>query len=185
MLLSILRRPLRLPRTLRRDWQLTWTQFPVTEKHVTGVTITNPTVNGVYKMPNLLESAGTNRPYYWTEYKVEVTMEQAGKGTGAKGEAVIEDGKITSVTITHPGSGYDSDVATYPVTVTFRNGVAPFGLTETSRLDSATVSSSGKFNHGYCRSYRVRKFWSNIIGGFYDCNGTRRERVEDFAQYGR
>lgn len=89
------------------------TAFPTSGKYVTGVTISNPTVNGVYKMPT-----GVN-PRWTTDYKVEVTMEQAGKGTGAKGEAVIENGKITGVTVTHPGSGYDSDVATYPITVAF------------------------------------------------------------------
>ena len=126
-------------------------QFPATEKHITGVTITNPTVNGVYKMPNLLESAGIESAVFWTKYKVEVTIEQAGKGTGAKGEAVIEDGKITGVTITHPGSGYDSDVATYPVTVTFRERAfcKPFGLwadisaftTVSSRVTTAAVAT--------------------------------------------
>ena len=95
-------------------------KFPATEKYVTGVTVGNPTTNGPLRNAYYRWRRMDDRyRSYLTDYKVEVAMEQTGKGTGAKGEAVIENGKITSVNITHPGSGYDSDVTTYPVTVTF------------------------------------------------------------------
>ena len=97
--------------------------FPTTGKYLTGVTIGNPTANGPYIMPTRVSGLDMDEAYksYLIDYKVEVTLEQTGtgKGTGGKGDAVIEDGKITSINITHPGSGYDSDVATYPITATF------------------------------------------------------------------
>ena len=102
---------------------------------------------------------------YLTDYKVEVAMEQTGKGTGAKGEAVIENGKITSVNITHPGSGYDSDAISYPVTVTLTEmvyyggdigGWIPLTLAYTwgvgSLTSSVTTPATGSVSSGQISS---------------------------------
>jgi len=123
--------------------------FPSTGKYVTGVTINNPTTNGPYVMPTIVAGVPMTDDYkaWLKDYKVEASLEQTGKGTGAKGEVTIEDGKITGVTVTHSGSGYDSDVATYPVTVTFTELVLydQFGwlpLTEAYKYGVGSLTSS-------------------------------------------
>ncbi len=123
--------------------------FPTSGKYVTGVTISNPTTNGPYVMPTIVGGAPMSDAYkaWLKDYKVEASLEQTGQGTGAKGEVTIEDGKITGVTVTHPGSGYDSDVATYPVTVTFTEMVLydQFGwlpLTEAYKYGVGALTSS-------------------------------------------
>jgi len=96
------------------------TQFPNTSKYVTGVTVSNPTTNGPYIMPTHTAAGAPLEPFYsiLNDYKVEVTITQptVSGASGAKGEAIIEDGKITGVNLTHVGSGYDSSAAS---TVTF------------------------------------------------------------------
>lgn len=97
------------------------TQFPSTGKYVTGVTISNPTTNGPYIMPTHTAAGASLEPFYsiLNDYKVEVEISQPSVATSsrAQGEAIIEDGKITGVNITHVGSGFDSSVTS---TIEFR-----------------------------------------------------------------
>lgn len=53
---------------------------------------------------------------YSDRYKVPVTFNQSGGGTGARGEATTSGGSVTGINITHGGSGYVSGT---PITATF------------------------------------------------------------------
>lgn len=131
--------------------------FPTSGKYVTGVTISNPTTNGPYVMPTHTAAGAALEPFYeiLNDYKVEVEISQPSVATSsrAQGEAIIEDGKITGVTITHPGSGFDSSVTS---TIEFRemifnswaNSWVPLLPTYQSKVTTAatateTISSAG------------------------------------------
>lgn len=130
--------------------------FPNTGKYVTGVTISNPTTNGPYIMPTHTAAGAPLEPFYsiLNDYKVEVTITQptVAGASGAKGEAIIEDGKITGVNLTHVGSGYDSSAAS---TVTFTEmlfhtwenawvpNVQQSKVTTPATVSSVSISASG------------------------------------------
>ncbi|QDP59166.1 MAG: putative tail tubular protein [Prokaryotic dsDNA virus sp.] len=95
------------------------TAFPSSGNYLTGITVTSGGSNynvsawTGYGILNLNAST-------LTDYKVVVEVSQSNGGNGAKGEAVISGGAIQSISMTHGGSGYDSDTATYPLTFTIK-----------------------------------------------------------------
>lgn len=93
------------------------TAFPSSGSYLTGVNVTGGGTNyslaaykAHYTSDPLIQAA--------TEYKVVVEISQSNGGSGAKGEAVLSGGAIQSINLTHGGSGYSSDTATYPMTFT-------------------------------------------------------------------
>ncbi len=97
------------------------TAFPSSAGYLTGVNVTNGGTN--YSIDAFLayfaSNSGLSRsPEHWNDYKVVIEISQAGGGNGAKGDAVLSGGAIQSINLTHGGSGYRSDTATYPMTFT-------------------------------------------------------------------
>jgi hypothetical protein len=108
-------------------------------------------------MPTHTAAGAPLEPFYsiLNGYKVEVEISQPSVATSsrAQGEAIIEDGKITGVNITHVGSGFDSSVAS---TIEFRemlfhtweNAWVPLLPSRQSKVTTpatatATISSAG------------------------------------------
>lgn len=94
------------------------TAFPSSAGYLTGITVTNGGTN--YSLSALQAQYPTTPSYISnaTDYKAVLEITQSNGGNGAKGEAVISGGVIQSINLTHGGSGYDSDTATYPMTFT-------------------------------------------------------------------